>query len=120
LVRKEPSLHELDFDGHGFEWIDCNDWEASVLTYIRRGKNPADYLVVACNFTPVPRMAHRIGVPENCWYDEVFSSDSQFYGGSNLGNFPGRRAEPLSWHGRPNSIEAVLPPLSVVVLKPRH
>ena len=120
LVRREPSLHELDFDAHGFEWIDCNDWEASVLTYIRKGKNPADYLVVACNFTPVPRMAHRIGVPEGCWYDEVFSSDSQYYGGSNLGNFPGRRAEPLSWHGRPHSIEAVLPPLSVVVLKPRR
>jgi 1,4-alpha-glucan branching enzyme len=120
LVRREPALHEVDFDCHGFEWIDCNDWEASVLTYIRRAKNPADFLVVACNFTPVPRMAHRIGVPELCWYDEIFSSDSQFYSGTNLGNYPGRQAEARDWHGRPYSIEAVLPPLSVVVFKPKR
>ena len=120
FIRHEPALHELDFDHHGFEWIDCHDWEASVLSYIRRAKNPADYLVVACNFTPVPRMAHRIGVPESCWYEEVFNSDSQYYAGSNLGNHPGRQAEARDWHTRPYSIEVALPPLATVVFKPRR
>jgi 1,4-alpha-glucan branching enzyme len=118
LVRREPALHQVDFDVHGFEWIDCNDWEESVLCYLRRGKNPKDYLVVACNFTPVPRLNHRIGVPELGWYQEVFNSDSQFYGGSNVGNFPGRQADAIPWHGRPYSIEAVVPPLGVAVFKP--
>jgi 1,4-alpha-glucan branching enzyme len=120
MVQREPALHELDFDAHGFEWIDCHDWEESALTFVRRAKNPADHLVVACNFTPVPRMNHRIGVPDGCWYDEVLSSDSQYYGGSNLGNYPGRQAEKLPWDGRPFSINVALPPLAVVAFKPKH
>ncbi len=120
LVCRERALHELDFDGHGFEWIDCHNWEESTLSYIRRAKDPSDFLVICCNFTPVPRMEHRVGVPEQCWYQEIFNSDSSFYGGSNLGNFPGVMAESISSHDRPASIRVVLPPLGVVIFKPRR
>jgi 1,4-alpha-glucan branching enzyme len=120
LYRREPALYEVDFDGSGFEWIDCHNYDESTLSYIRKAKDPRDYLVVACNFTPVPRLEHRLGVPEQCWYEEICNSDSMFYNGSNLGNGPGLMAEPTEWHGRPYSIQLTLPPLSVVIFKPRR
>ncbi len=120
LIRRERALHELDFDGHGFDWIDCHNHDESTLAWIRRAKDSKDYLVVCSNFTPVPRTRHRVGVPEACWFEEVFNSDSSYYGGSNLGNGPGVMAQPLSAHGRPASLEVVLPPLGCVVLKPRR
>jgi 1,4-alpha-glucan branching enzyme len=120
LMRREAALHQVDFDGSGFEWVDCHNYDVSTLSYIRKARDPSDYLVIACNFTPVPRMAHRIGVPERCWYEEVFNSDSSFYTGSNLGNGPGVMAEDLSSHGRPHSLLLTLPPLATVVLKPRR
>jgi 1,4-alpha-glucan branching enzyme len=120
LLRQEKALHEVDFDCQGFEWIDCHNFEDSVLSYMRRGKDPSDYLVVACNFTPVPREHYHLGVPEACWYQEIFNSDSMHYGGSNLGNFPGVMAENVASHGRPASIMLRLPPLAVVVLKPKR
>jgi 1,4-alpha-glucan branching enzyme len=120
LLRAESALHELDFEYTGFEWIDCCNWEESVLCYIRKAKDPHNFLAVACNFTPVPRTIHRIGVPEKCWYQEVYNSDSQYYGGSNLGNGPGRAAEDIPWHGRPHSISVTLPPLATVVFKPQR
>ena len=76
LYRRERSLHEVDFNYHGFQWIDCHNYEDSTLSYIRLAKDPGDYLVVCHNFTPVPRAKHRLGVPEACWYEEVFNSDS--------------------------------------------
>jgi 1,4-alpha-glucan branching enzyme len=120
LLRREKALHEVDFDYHGFEWIDCHNHEDSTLSYIRRAKDPADYLVVCSNFTPVPRLAHRLGVPEACWFEEIFNSDSTYYGGSNMGNGPGLMAEPQESHGRPASLPLTLPPLATVVLKPRR
>ena len=118
LYQNEPALHELDFDGNGFEWIDCNDYTDSSLAYIRKGKDASDYLVIACNFTPVPREDYRIGVPENCCYNEVFNSDSTYYGGSNIGNGEGIFATKQESHGRECSVVLTLPPLSVVILKP--
>jgi 1,4-alpha-glucan branching enzyme len=120
LYRREPALHEVDFEYHGFEWIDCHNADDSVLSYVRRAKNPSDFLVVVCNFTPVVRHGHRLGVPERCWYEEIFSSDSSFYTGSNVGNYPGVRADDQPSHGRPASICLTLPPLATVVLKPRR
>jgi 1,4-alpha-glucan branching enzyme len=120
LLRREPALHEIDFDYHGFEWIDCHNGDDSVLSYIRKAKNPADFLVVVCNFTPVVRQGHRLGVPERCWYEEIFSSDSSFYSGSNIGNYPGVMADDQPSHGRPASISLTLPPLATLVLKPRR
>jgi len=75
---------------------------------------------VASNFTPVPRTQHRLGVPELCWYEEISNSDSTYYGGSNVGNGSGMMAERLPWDGRPYSIPVSLPPLGVVILKPRR
>jgi 1,4-alpha-glucan branching enzyme len=118
LLRAEPALYEKDFDSQGFEWIDCHNWEESVLAFIRKAKNPADQLVCACNFTPVPRPKHRIGVSQPGFYREVLNSDSQYYGGSNVGNYPGVTADSIPWHGRPYSLEVVLPPLATLVFKP--
>jgi len=120
LYRREPALHQVDFEGHGFEWIDCHDYHDSVLAFIRKAKDPADYLVIASNFTPVPRLTHRLGVSERCWFEEILNSDSTYYGGSNLGNGPGVMAGDQPSHGRPFSIELTLPPLATVILKPRR
>src|SRR5205085_12380726 len=118
LMRSEPALHEIDFDYHGFEWIDCHSWEDSVLSFIRKAKNPEDFLVVACNFTPVVRQNYRLGVSRKCWYKEISNSDSKYYAGSNVGNYPGVSAEDIPSHGRPFSLSLTLPPLGVVVFKP--
>ncbi len=93
MYRNEPALHEVDFDYTGFEWIDCHNYNDSILAFMRKAKNPEDFLVVMCNFTPVPRTDYRLGVPELCWYEEICNSDSTYYGGSNLGNGPGLMAE---------------------------
>ncbi|MFM8494206.1 MAG: alpha amylase C-terminal domain-containing protein, partial [Planctomycetia bacterium] len=120
LLRREGALHQLDFDGRGFQWIDCHDWSASVLAFLRRGVDPEDFLVVACNFTPVPRPGYRIGVPRGGHYDEVFNSDSAWYGGTNLGNGGGLAALAEPSHGHGQCLELTLPPLAAVVLKPRR
>jgi len=119
LYRREKALHEVDFDGRGFQWIDCHNYDNSTLSSIRYANDPNDFLVVCSNFTPVPRTEHRLGVPKCCWYEELFSSDSMHYGGSNLGNGPGVMAQAISSHGRPASIKVCLPPLATVVFKPR-
>jgi 1,4-alpha-glucan branching enzyme len=120
LYRNEPALHQMDFDWHGFEWIDCHNWQDSVLSFLRKGKDPQDYVVVCCNFTPVPRHGYKLGVPEPAWFQEISNSDSTFYGGSDVGNGGGIQALPNESHGRPASMEVTLPPLSVVVFKPRR
>src|SRR6202044_2179987 len=101
LYRNQPALHEVDFDHTGFEWIDCHDFTNSTLVYLRRAKNPEDFLLVACNFTPVPRVAYRCGVPRGGWYQEIFNSDSSYYGGSNMGNGPGLTAAAVPSHHHP-------------------
>ncbi|GHT17869.1 1,4-alpha-glucan branching enzyme GlgB [Planctomycetales bacterium] len=118
MYKNEPALYEHDFDGRCFEWIDCHNWEASTFAFIRKAKDWHDFLVVLCNFTPVPRTV-KLGVPLNCYYEEIFSSDSEFYGGSNTGNGPGVMATDECSHSRPASIEAFFPPLGISVLKPR-
>jgi 1,4-alpha-glucan branching enzyme len=120
LVRREKPLHELDFDGAGFEWIDCHNWQDSVLAFVRRAADPDDFLVVCCNFTPVPRHGYRLGVPRGGLYDEIFNGDSAFYGGGNLGNGGAILAEPVPHHGREHSLALTLPPLAAIVLKPRR
>ena len=120
LYRREPALHQVDFDWFGFEWIDCHNWQDSILAFLRKAKDPNDYVLVCCNFTPVPRMGYKIGVPEACWYEEISNSDSTFYGGSDLGNGGGILAVAEESHGRPASMLVTLPPLSMVVFKPRR
>ncbi|MDA1040876.1 MAG: 1,4-alpha-glucan branching protein GlgB [Planctomycetota bacterium] len=118
LIRREPALHQLDFDSRGFEWLDCHNWQDSVLTFVRRGSASDDFLVVCCNFTPVPRHGYRLGMPTGGDYDEVFNSDSAFYGGGNVGNLSPLRATAIPHHGRDHSVTLTLPPLAAVVLKP--
>jgi len=118
LYREEASMHEVDFHHEGFEWIDFSDYERSVVSFIRRARNKGDYLVFVFNLTPVPRHNYRIGVPESRFYREALNSDSEIYGGSNVGSQGGRYAEDVSWHGRPYSLVLDLPPLGGLVLKP--
>jgi 1,4-alpha-glucan branching enzyme len=118
LIVSEPALHEVDFRGEGFEWIDCMNRADSVLSYVRRARDPHDFVVVVCNFTPVVRQ-YRLGLPRGGYYREIFNSDSQFYGGSNVGNHPGIHADDhYGHHGRPVSMQISLPPLATVVFKP--
>jgi 1,4-alpha-glucan branching enzyme len=120
LLRRERSLHELDFEPRGFEWIDCHDWQNSVLAFVRRAADPDDFVVVCCNFTPVPRPGYRLGVPHGGRYAEIFNSDSAWYGGSDVGNGGAVHASAEPHHGRDHSITVVLPPLATVVFKPHR
>ncbi len=118
IYQSEPALYEVDFNYQGFEWIDLCDTENSIISFIRKAKDPKNFLVIVCNFTPVPRTGYRIGVPENCFYKEILNSDSQIYWGSNMGNTGGINADKISCHGKPYSINITLPPLSVLIFKP--
>lgn len=117
LYRREPSLYEVDFEDGGFEWIDCMNREASLLGYIRRAKDPDDFVVVCCNFTPAVHHDYRLGVPEEGSYREIFNSDSEFYGGSNVGNGLGLVSEPIESQGREHSIKLSIPPMGVAMFK---
>jgi 1,4-alpha-glucan branching enzyme len=119
LVCREPALHQVDFAAAGFEWIDCHDWPNSLLAFVRRAADPDDFLVVCCNFTPVPRTGYRLGVPRAGTYDEIFNGDAAIYGGSHVGNAGGLHTEPRPHHGRDHSLSLVVPPLAAIVLKPR-
>lgn len=113
----EPALYECDFEPSGFEWIECHDWEWSIIAFLRRARHGAPFLIFVCNFTPVPRLGYRIGVPEPGEYREVFNSDRPEYGGSGQGNVGPLRTDPIPWSGRPYSIQLTVPPLAVIVLK---
>jgi 1,4-alpha-glucan branching enzyme len=117
IYRREPALHQVDFEWQGFQWIDCNDADASVLSFIRRAKDHQDSLVIVANFTPVAREKYRVGVPELGWYRELFNSDAEVYGGSNYGNGGGVMAEPVPWMGMNYSLPLRLPPLGVLYFK---
>ncbi len=117
LYRDLPALHKLDFEQGGFSWLDCQDAERSLLSYLRRGCN-GETIIAAFNFTPVPRNRYRIGLPFNCTYREIFNSDSHHYGGSNLGNAGAVHTEQVPWMGQPYSAEIQLPPLAGVLLAP--
>jgi len=117
VYRAEPALHELDNDPTGFEWVDCNDSTASTISLLRKSKSQEHGVVVVCNFTPVPRMGYRLGVPVGGFWRELLNSDANEYGGSGLGNLGGVEAEEEPAHGRPYSLNLTLPPLSAVFLK---
>jgi 1,4-alpha-glucan branching enzyme len=118
MYRREPALYEVDFEGHGFEWIDCHQCDNSTLAFLRKAKDSTDQLVVLCNFTPVVRHNARFGVTRGGWYQEILNTDSEYYDGTNVGNHPGVMAEPIESQGRPFSINVTLPPLAVTVFKP--
>ncbi len=117
LYRSEPALYELDFDNAGFEWVDFSDQEASVISYLRRGRSGRDTVLVVLNFTPVPRLYYRVGVPEGGFWREVLNSDAREYGGEGFGNFGGIEAVPEPCHHRSHSLLMTIPALGVVVFK---
>ncbi len=117
FYQKNPSLYEVDDHHSGFEWIDINDSENSVISFIRRARDSSDFIVFCCNFTPVVREHYGFGVPEPGFYREVLNSDSAQFGGSNVGNYGGVTASPFPRHNRLNSISIKLPPLAVVAFK---
>jgi 1,4-alpha-glucan branching enzyme len=116
LYRAEPALHQLDCDPAGFEWIDCHDSDDSTLTYLRRSRD-GSAMVIACNFTPVPRQQFVAGVPYAGYWREVLNSDAALYGGSDIGNAGGVQAEEVPSYGRPCRLVLTLPPLAAVVFK---
>src|SRR6267142_1578364 len=118
LFRGEKALHELDNEPSGFEWVDCNDAPMSVIALLRKGKAPRDTVLIACNFTPVPREKYRVGVPSGGYWKELLNSDGKEYAGSGLGNGGGVTAENVKQHGRPFSLELTLPPLAAVFFRP--
>jgi 1,4-alpha-glucan branching enzyme len=117
VYQHERSLHEVDFEHSGFSWIDCHDNENSVVSLIRRARDPRDFTVMVANFTPVPRPGYRFGVPEAGWYREALNSDAAVYGGSNMGNSGGVHTDPIADHGFNQSISLTVPPLGFVLLK---
>ncbi len=118
--RGLPALHQLDCEAGGFEWIDCNDGETSVISLLRKARDPADCLVVVCNFTPVPRHNYRVGVPRGGHWEEILNSDAPLYGGGGQGNIGGVEAAPIGCHGRPYLITITVPPLGMVVFRPQR
>jgi 1,4-alpha-glucan branching enzyme len=118
LYISELALSELDFDSRGFEWIDCNDWQNSVISYIRKGSSPDHVMAIVCNFTPVLRTNYRIGVPQGGLWEEVLNSDAREYEGSGQGNMGGVEAAPVSFYGRYDySLSLTIPPLGTVIFR---
>jgi 1,4-alpha-glucan branching enzyme len=117
LYRASPSLYQVDFHYSGFELMDFHDADNSIIAFLRRAEDPHDFLLICCNFTPVPRQSYDFGVPEPGSYEEVLNTDSEFFGGSNVGNSGLIASRPVPKHNRPQSISVKLPPLGVVVFR---
>jgi len=117
VYSAEPALHQVDFDWPGFEWLDLNDADSSVLSFLRRAQDPSNIVVAVCNFTPVVREDYRVPVPEPGFYAEILNTDSAHYEGSNVGNVGGVEAEAVPMHGRPYSLRLRIPPLAAMYFK---
>jgi 1,4-alpha-glucan branching enzyme len=115
--RDNSALHELDCEPQGFEWIEANDSDNCVLSFLRRDRTGGKIVTVVCNFTPVVRSGYRLGVPKPGWYVERVNTDAAVYGGSNVGNSGGVPSAPVPAHGRPYSLQLTLPPLATLILE---
>lgn len=120
LYRREPALYENNSSPDCFRWIDYNDSENSVFSFLRFAKNRENYLVVLSNMTPIVRENYRIGVPEDCEFEEIFNSDDFEYMGSGVANKGDIKTEPIAWHNEKQSIVLTLPPLATIILKPKR
>jgi 1,4-alpha-glucan branching enzyme len=118
LYTSLPALYQMDFGWEGFEWIDFHDVDNSIVSFLRRARDPNDFLVVVANFTPVPREGYRVGVPRPGFYREILNSDAACFGGSNMGNAGGLPSDTKPWQGQPHSILITVPPLAVLYFKP--
>lgn len=117
LYRTEPAMHELDSHPNGFEWIDCNDSDYSVISLIRRGSSTGTVVLAVLNFTPVPHQSYMVGVPFGGRWDEILNTDAKEYGGSGMGNSGGLIASDIPWHGRTASLRVTVPPLGAVFFR---
>ncbi len=117
VYRSIPALYEVDFHWAGFEWVDFHDVDGSTISFIRRPESGQPFVVVACNFTPVPRYNYRVGVPDPGVYREILNTDSEMFGGSNMGNNGQAVTQPISQNNHYHSIVITLPPLAVVVFE---
>jgi len=117
IYKSEPSLYESDHEPEGFHWIDFKDWEGSIISFARKGKNSPETVIVVCNFTPVPRFNYHIGVPQGGLWQEILNSDAKIYGGSGQGNMGSVEAAVVPYHGQRYSLSLVLPPLSLVAFR---
>jgi 1,4-alpha-glucan branching enzyme len=117
LYRNEPALYEVDFEPPGFSWIDANDTDNSIFSFMRHDKTNSSHVIFVCNLTPVPRYNYRIGVPEPGFYVERINTDAQEYWGSGVGNAGGLEADAEPWHGQPYSLNLTLPPLATLIFK---
>lgn len=115
--REQAALYELDFASHGFAWVDKQDHQQSIISFLRYAEYDAQPLLVVCNFTPVPRHSYRVGVPHGGVWDEILNSDAPLYGGSGQGNLGAVDAAPVAAHGHFHSLALTLPPLAVIVFK---
>jgi 1,4-alpha-glucan branching enzyme len=118
LYKNETALHQQDMSGEGFRWISADDWQNSVYSFIRQGRDRDDFVVVVMNFTPVPRHDYKIGVPVAGFYSEVLNTDASFYGGSGIGNAGGLYSVAGPCHGQNQHVSLTLPPLGMLVMKP--
>jgi 1,4-alpha-glucan branching enzyme len=118
IYRGHAGLHELDVDPRGFEWIEANDSDNSVLVFLRRGRDAQDVVLAICNFTPVPRDDYRVGVPIDTMWQLILDSDQPIYGGGGYGAHSHAESTPIAWHGRPVSLNLRLPPLSAIYYRP--
>jgi len=119
LYKATPALFDNDFDYSGYEWIDCHDWERSIISFLRRSKTDASPVVMVCNFTPVVMKDFRLGVPADGLWQEILNSDRKEFGGSGVVNGDDLEARPTPVHGRDYSISLTLPPLGIVFLSRR-
>ncbi|MGH8680691.1 MAG: 1,4-alpha-glucan branching protein GlgB [Burkholderiales bacterium] len=117
VYRTEPALSAVDFDQAGFEWIDCHDAQASVISFVRKAGDGRGTILVVCNLTPVPRTNYLLGVPSGGYWKELLNSDASLYGGSGVGNYGGLDAAPVPAHGRFHSVALNLPPLAALFFK---
>jgi 1,4-alpha-glucan branching enzyme len=117
FYRSHPALYQVDFDWTGFQWIDFADVDQSAIAFLRRAENRSDYLVFACNFTPVPRYNYTIGVPDPGYYEELLNSDATRFGGSGMGNPAAIHSATGAFHNLPHNISITLPPLAVVAFR---
>ena len=115
LYRTHPAFYEVDYHWGGFEWVDFRDVDGSTISFIRRPQGGSPFLLFVCNFTPVPRWNFRVGVPDPGYYREVFNSDAEMFGGSNLGNSGGVMSEPIAYNNHYHSLSITVPPLAVAI-----
>ncbi|HEY8241720.1 MAG TPA: 1,4-alpha-glucan branching protein GlgB, partial [Kiritimatiellia bacterium] len=119
FYRQSPSFFEIDFSWEGFEWIDLHDADNSIMSFLRKGKDPSDRVLCVLNLTPVPRENYRLGVPFPGEYELVLNSDAEVFGGSNYQNVQTVQSDAIHWHGRENSIHLRLPPLCALYYRAR-